>query len=279
MVTLAELSELAIRKAIDSLTRLDGEVAREVFTIDQEVYGLQLEIEHTCVDLIALHAPVARDLRTITTSLKITTDLDRIGRYAKDVGELTLQFSPSARGAESELARIREMADRTIQMVDTAIDAFVKHDAESVRNIMQVDDDVDRMHDENFNDLVKRMAEGSLKIETGARYILVNRYLERIADHAVNIGMRVVYMVTGDWLPRERAADRAKRIPKWQGREHVSIDLGFLPRPCRSGSCTSGPVLRRMRQTPEESCESDFDLWKLDRDSQEETHQAEFAPK
>jgi len=214
MVTLAELSELAIRKAIDSLTRLDSEVAREVFTIDQEVYGLQLEIEHTCVDLIALYAPVARDLRTVTTSLKITTDLDRIGRYAKDLGELTLQFSPSTHGAEPELARIREMADRTIQMVDTAIDAFVKHDAESVRNIMQVDDVVDRMHDENFNELVRRMTEGSLKIETGARYILVNRYLERIADHAVNIGMRVVYMVTGDWLPRERAADRAKRPPK-----------------------------------------------------------------
>src|SRR5881628_268714 len=157
---------------------------------------------------------VARDLRTITTSLKITTDLDRIGRYAKDLGELTLQFSPSTRGTEPELTRIREMADQTIQMVDTAIDAFVKHDAESVRNIMQVDDAVDRMHDENFNELVRRMTEGSLKIETGARYILVNRYLERIADHAVNIGMRVVYMVTGDWLPRERAADRAKRIPK-----------------------------------------------------------------
>ena len=214
MLTLAELSELAVRKAVDGLTRFDLETANEVFTLDQEVYGLQLEIERNCIDLLALHAPVARDLRTITTSLKITTDLDRIGRYAKDLGELTLQFGPSARGAEPELARIREMADRTIQMVDTAIDAFVKHDAESVRNIMQVDDDVDRMHDENFNELVRRMTEGSLKIETGARYILVNRYLERIADHAVNIGMRVVYMVTGDWLPRVRAADRAKRVPK-----------------------------------------------------------------
>src|SRR5437867_12047931 len=100
MVTLAELSELAIRKAIDSLTRLDGEAAREVFTIDQEVYGLQIETEHTCVDLIALHAPVARDLRTITTSLKITTDLDRTRRYAKAVVELTLQLRPPARGCE-----------------------------------------------------------------------------------------------------------------------------------------------------------------------------------
>src|SRR6266545_1213087 len=186
MVTLAELSELAIRKAIDGLTRFDTEVAREVFTLDQEVYGLQLEIERTCIDLIALHAPVARDLRTITTSLKITTDI----------------------------ARIRDMADHTIHMVDTSIDAFVKRDAESVRNIMEVDDEVDRMHDEIFIDLVRRIEDRTLDTESGARYILVNRYLERIADHAVNIGLRVVYMVTGDWLPRIRAADRAKRYPK-----------------------------------------------------------------
>src|SRR5437879_11052536 len=92
MVTLAELAELSIRKAVDGLTRLDPEVAQEVFTLDQEVYGLQLEIERTCIDLLALNAPVARDLRTITTSLKITTDLDRIGRYGTDLREITFKF-------------------------------------------------------------------------------------------------------------------------------------------------------------------------------------------
>ena len=124
MVTLAELSELAIRKAVDGLTRLDPEIAHEVFTLDQEVYGLQLEIEKTCIDLLALHAPVARDLRTITTSLKITTDLDRIGRYAKDMGEITLEFGAAGLRADPGLERIREMADRAIQMVDTAIGAM-----------------------------------------------------------------------------------------------------------------------------------------------------------
>ena len=211
MLTLAELSELAIRKAVDGLTRVDPEIAHEVFTLDQEVYGLQLEIERTCVDLLALHAPVARDLRTITTSLKITTDLDRIGRYAKDMGEITLQFGARGQRMDPGVARIREMADRSIQMVDTAIDAFVHRDADSVRNITEVDDAVDELNDLNFRDIVQRMKEGKLDIETGARYLLVNRYFERIADHAVNIGLRVVYMVTGDWLPRIRAADRAKR--------------------------------------------------------------------
>ncbi len=211
MATMAELSELAIRKAVDAFSQGDRATAEEVFTLDQELYGLQEEIEGTCVDLIALHAPVARDLRTITTSLKITTDLDRIGRYAKDIAEVSLQFSGGPPPGVADLVKIPRMAEHTIRMVDTAINAFVKRDAESVRNIMAVDDEVDRLHDEVFQELVGRMEAGRLPVAAGARYILVARHLERIADHAVNIGLRVVYMVTGETLPRVRAADRAKR--------------------------------------------------------------------
>lgn len=211
MVTLAELSELAIRKAVDSLSRSDVEVAQEVFTLDQELYALQEEIESNCVDLIALHAPVARDLRAITTSLKITTDLDRIGRYAKDIAEIALQFAGKTPPGLEDIAKIPEMADLTIDMVDRAVEAFVKRDAESMRNIMEVDDAVDNLHDEIFQEVVQRMEDGRLTVEAGARYILVNRHLERIADHAVNIGERVVCMVTGERLPRVRAADREKR--------------------------------------------------------------------
>ncbi|HEY7588925.1 MAG TPA: phosphate signaling complex protein PhoU [Thermoplasmata archaeon] len=211
MVTMAQLSELAIRKAIESLSRSDPGAADEVFTLDQEIYALQDEIEGTCVELIALHAPVARDLRMITTSLKITTDLDRIGRYAKDIAEVALQFQGRPPPGLADLVKIPRMAEITIDMVDTAIEAFAKGDAESVRDIMEVDDTVDRFHDEVFQDVVQSMAEGRLEIAAGARYILVSRHLERIADHAVNIGLRVVYMVTGESLPRIRAADRAKR--------------------------------------------------------------------
>src|SRR5207237_3462242 len=114
MLTLAELSELAVRKAVDGLTRFDLETANEVFTLDQEVYGLQLEIERNCIDLLALHAPVARDLRTITTSLKITTDLHRIGRYGKDLAELTLQFPGKPVVARRDVARHQETGRATL---------------------------------------------------------------------------------------------------------------------------------------------------------------------
>jgi len=209
MVTLAELSELAIRKAAASLERLDPAMAEEVFTIDNEVYALQVEIERSCADLLALHAPVARDLRLITTSLKITTDLDRIGRYAKDIAEMALQLQGSGTGMFEKLPSLPRMVELTITMVDTATEAFVRRDAASVKDMQVVDDAVDRLHEESFHILVAHMQNGTMDIDVGARYLLVSRYLERIADHAVNIGERVVYMVTGERVRRVRAADRA----------------------------------------------------------------------
>lgn len=210
MATMAELSELAIRKAVDAFSHGDRAIAEEVLTLDQELYALQEEIEADCVDLIALHAPVARDLRTITTSLKITTDLDRIGRYAKDIAEVSLQFSGAPPPGLADLVNIPRMADDTIRMVDTAINAFLKRDSDSVRNIIAVDDEVDHLHDEVFREVVDHMEARRLPAATGARYILVSRHLERIADHAVNIGLRVVYMVNGETTPRVRTADLAK---------------------------------------------------------------------
>jgi phosphate transport system protein len=209
MVTLADLSELAIRKAVDGLTRLDPVVSEEVFTLDGEIYALQLEIEKNCVDLIALHAPVARDLRAITTSLKITTDFDRIGRYAKDIAEITLRFRGKEPDHLRNLGSIPEMTELAIQLVDKAIRAFVARNADSVRHIQEDDDAVDLLEERAFQELVEKMKSRALDVEVGARYILVTRYLERIADHAVNIGQRVVYMVTGERVPRIRAADRS----------------------------------------------------------------------
>ncbi len=203
MATLAELAQLAIRKAVDALARADAKEADEVYTLDHEIFGLQIEVERTCVDLIALHAPVARDLRTITTSLKITTDLDRIGRYAKDIADIAVELQKTPPAAMWDLSRIPRMAELTMGMVDTAIKAFLHRDAPTARTLHQADDTVDALHDEIFRELVAGMVVGSMKIDVGARYILVSRYFERIADHAVNIGERVVYMVTGEWRDRK----------------------------------------------------------------------------
>lgn len=198
MRTLADLAELAIRKAMESLQGAEPSEAEEVATLDREIYGLQLAIEKTCVDLIALHAPVARDLRTITTCLEITTDLDRIGRYARDISEAAVEIDKIGGEQPGRISDLLRMGDLTIHMVDTATRSLVTRDADSVKDISKFDDTVDDLHDAVFQELVQAMKSGDLDPALGARYVLVNRALERIADHAVNIGKRVVYMVTGE---------------------------------------------------------------------------------
>jgi phosphate transport system protein len=199
MRTLAERSEIAIRKATSYLERTPtpGE-AEEVFTIDREIYDLRDEIMKECVDLIALHAPVARDLRTITTSMEITTDLDRIGRYSKDVVEAAQRISSGGKArSPPKVELLVRMGELTIGMVDTAIQAFLNRDAAPVLNINEADNAVDDLHDRVFTDMVDQMAGRSIAPDVGAEYILINRYFERISDHAVSIGYHVTYMVTG----------------------------------------------------------------------------------
>lgn len=207
--TLADLAELAIRKATDGLEREPTVEPEEVVTLDREIFALQSVVEKTCVDLIALHAPVARDLRTITTCLEITTNLDRIGRYARDITEAEVAIRRLEPEGFPRLDHLVRMGDLTIHMVDTSIRAFMNRDAESVRDISKFDDSVDDLHDQVFKELVQGMKDRSIEIEVGAHFLLVNRYLERIADHAVSIGERVYYMVTGEH-PRRAAANAAK---------------------------------------------------------------------
>ncbi|MCI4350898.1 MAG: phosphate signaling complex protein PhoU [Thermoplasmata archaeon] len=203
MTTLAELASLAIRKATEVLEGEGAPDATAVFTLDQEIFALREETVKSCVDLIALHAPVARDLRRITTSLEITTDLDRIGRYSRDIVEAATRLQAVPRNTPLKLPKLHRMSELTIQMVDTAIRAFVDSNAEPVRNIIQADDAVDSLHDQVFLDVVDQMADRTMESQVGAQYILINRYMERIADHAVNIGQHVTYMVTGrrPWRP------------------------------------------------------------------------------
>ena len=202
MVTIADLAKLAIRKAIESLERGKTGEADAVFTLDQEIFALKQQITTKCVEIIALHAPVARDLRTITASLEITTDLDRIGRYARDIAEIARELPADQLDEVKRLGMLSEMGELTLEMIDHATDAFLHRDAQPVRNMIQEDDAVDSLHDTIFREIVQRMGDRSLRPETGAQLILINRYFERLADHAVNIGDHVAYMMTGERLTR-----------------------------------------------------------------------------
>jgi phosphate transport system protein len=198
---MAELSQGAVRKAIDGLSRRDAKECREVFALDREIYQYQREVDRECTDLIALHAPVARDLRTIMTTLKISTDIDRIGRGARNLAEVALELTELPPVAPAKLAKLNRNADLAIHMVDQAVRAFVERTDEGVRGMGRFDDAVDELHSEIFNDLIGGMEDGSLSPALGVRLALANRYVERIADHAVNIADRVVYLVSGQQPP------------------------------------------------------------------------------
>ncbi len=215
MKTLADLTEMAIREAVKSLLEGDLQRAESVLAIDREAYALTRVVQSNCVNLIALHAPVAKDLRLITTSLEITTDLERATRLARHICEVSQELADERIVAPPPLSTLTRMAELSTEMVGRAVQAFIHLDAASVSTIAQLDDAVDELHEKLFAELVARMTDGSLPIPVGARYVLVNRFLERISDHAVSIGERVVYLVTGT-MPQKHLRRHASPPPKAQ---------------------------------------------------------------
>jgi len=211
MTELAELDELvavmarktseAIELAVRSFERLDMGMVAQVGQLDKELYDLNIDIEKRCLEIIALQSPVAKDLRTIGTYLKVITDFDRIGRYAKDIAEVTghcfnmAHFKP--------LVSIPHMAKMAEDMVDLSVKAFLERNTGPTEKVFELEDRVDSLYDEIFREVITYMMEDSKKITPGINYMLVARYLERIGDHACNISERVIYMVTGERVVKE----------------------------------------------------------------------------
>jgi phosphate transport system protein len=227
---MAGLSQRAVRKAVDGLVRRDPDECREVFELDKQIYQYQREIDQACTDLIALHAPVARDLRTIMTTLKIMTDLDRIGRGARNIADVALELTVLDPVPPAKLAKLSRNADLAIHMVDQAVRAFVERNDQGVREMGKFDDAVDQLHKEIFADLIVDMDDGSLLPEVGVRFALVNRHIERIADHAVNIAERVVYLVSG-------------QLPAWpEAPQHLEHSEPEAPENPPTGGSSASPA-------------------------------------
>ncbi len=211
MTELAELDELvslmanktseAIELAVRSFERLDMQFVDKVERLDKELYDLNIDIEKRCLEIIALQSPVAKDLRAIGTYLKVITDFDRIGRYAKDIAEVTAHSVE--RSHFKPLVSIPHMANMAEEMVDLSVKAFLERDIAPTKQVFELEDKVDSLYDEIFREVITYMMEDSKKIGAGMNYTLVARYLERIGDHACNISERVIYMVTGERVVKE----------------------------------------------------------------------------
>ncbi len=195
VVRMGDLAKAMIEKGVQAFLEGDMDLRREVEELDHQIYLCDQGIEKHCVEIIALHQPVAGDLRTVTTCLKIITDLNRIGRYGRDIAELAGNNENGKR--IKKVVAVPLMAELATGMVNDAIDSFVTRDDGKARGLFKRDDEVDSLWDTIFRGSLTHMMEDSRNISIGMHFILVARYLERIADHSCNIGDRVVFMVTG----------------------------------------------------------------------------------
>lgn len=193
LLAMGGLVEDQIRRVMTALVERNDDLAREVIERDRQVNAYDVEIDEKCVELLALHQPAAGDLRVITTAMKITTDLERIGDQAVNIGQRVLELS-----REPQLKPyidLPRMAERAQQMVKESLDAFVTRDTTLARRVCAADAEVDALKEQVFRELLTFMMEDARTIPRAIRLILISRFLERVADHATNIAEMVIYMV------------------------------------------------------------------------------------
>jgi len=191
------LAEHAIEEAMRCLTQRDVEAAAAVVQNDKKLDALEIETERRAVQLIALRAPMASDLRDVVAALKISGVVERIGDYAKNIAKRV----PLVENAKIEpLSLLPEMARICVEMVHNVLDAFVERDAEAAVRVCERDSAVDDFYDSIFRTLLTHMMENPQNIGQSAHLLFVAKNLERIGDHATNIAEMVYYAATGEYM-------------------------------------------------------------------------------
>lgn len=208
---MANASKTAFEKSVQMIADMDFSLREEVQALDRRVYELNERIDKHCLDIIALHSPVAGDLRLISACLKMVEDLNRFGRYATDIAELIDDFEEGK--AFKRFEALRTMSCLVVGMVDDAIYSFLQRDAEKASHLHERDDAVDALYDTIFREILTYMMEDPRKITIGIDLILVARYMERVADHACNIGEYVYHMVTGERLDPKLRTGNVEQSP------------------------------------------------------------------
>jgi len=195
LLEMGGLVEKQIADAMRSLVDRDDEFARLVIERDRTVNRMDVQIDDVCLRLLALHQPAARDLRLITTALKITTDLERAGDMAENICERTIELCREP--LLKPLIDLPRMAAIAQGMLRQSLDAFVREDTELALQVCHQDDEVDGLADQLLRELLTFMLEDPHTISRALRLIFISKYLERLADHATNIAEMVIFMVKG----------------------------------------------------------------------------------
>ena len=196
MITMGSMIEKAIETAIAALVSQDTERAEEAIAFDMEIDAQERNIEQLCYKLLLMQQPVASDLRVVSATMKMITDMERIGDHASDISELTLLMAgkPYLR----EITDIEEMAKQTTVMVTDSVDAYVNRDLELAKKVIQMDDEVDELFNKIKSEIIGEIRAGLDDGEQTTDLLMAAKYFERIGDHATNIAEWVIFSLTGE---------------------------------------------------------------------------------
>ena len=206
LLEMGGLAEDRVRAAVESLVSRDPDMVTEVLSGDMPINQLHIEIDNRCFTLLALHQPMAVDLRAIVAAVKINTDLERVGDLAVNIAEAATRYLKHP--PVKELIDIPRMASIAQSMLRDALDAYVRRDAAMAQAVLNEDDALDALKTQVFRELLTYMLSDPTKIEPALDLILVSRHLERIGDHATNVAEDVIFMVTARDV-RHHSADAA----------------------------------------------------------------------
>jgi phosphate transport system protein len=195
ILRMGSLVEGQIRQALKALVDRDDDLAAQVIENDRQVNTMDVAVDEACLELLALQQPAARDLRFITTAMKISTELERMSDLAENICERAIELHEEPQ--LKPYIDIPLMAEHAIKMVGEALDAFVRGDSVLARKVLDEDDYIDDLNEQIFRELLSFMMENPQTISRAIRLSFISKYIERIADHATNVAELVVYMVEG----------------------------------------------------------------------------------
>lgn len=196
IVSMGNLVSEMIDQATQSLARKDSDLARRVIDTDDEIDKMLIEVQMKSMQLLALQQPMARDLRRIGTGIKIVTDLERIADHATDIAGVTLKLEGEP--LIKPLVDIPRMAGLAQEMTRMALAAYVSQDEQMARTMIEMDHQVDAIYRDMFDELLGFMERDPAAVRQATYLLHVAAYLERVADHATNVGEWTIYMLTGE---------------------------------------------------------------------------------
>jgi phosphate transport system protein len=205
LLEMGGLAEERVRVAVDGLVSRDVEMVDRVLVGDAPINQLHIEIDNRCFTLLALHQPMAVDLRAIVSAVKINTDLERVGDLAINIAEAVTRYLKHP--PVKELIDIPRMARIAQSMLRDALDAYVRRDIGMAEAVLNQDDELDGLKTQVFRELLTYMLQDPGTIEPALDLILISRHLERIGDHATNVAEDVIFMVSARDV-RHHAADK-----------------------------------------------------------------------